>query len=784
MLARICLTSSYGRLGPHVAAGGDAHHAARRPSTPRPRKRSSAADVSMSRSLGTLRRRLSPSERSVAQRMGSAAFLAPLMGMVPERVRPPRMRIASMPALSHVGARARSEDFGGHERPRVPPRPPVLSYPRARPCAPAPSSPPPRCSCRRDRGRPRGSRGALARSPRLPRADRSRPPACGSSLPTPPPPASGTWACVTSYAFRPVALRDAETNAIALDVIEHQVTSDLVGGVGLWHRLHLGVDCRSCSTRPATSPRRGRTPAIGAYTAPARRRSAISGSTRSSPSCGPTAGRARRLRARARGAAEPAHRRHGLVHRRGRGQRTRRGCSRSTGSPALGVHGGARLHPARPPRGLRLRDRRRRRVLEPLRQRDPLRPRRELPAPGARHRPEGPDDLVPRDERPPARGPLAPFKSTAASSLTARRGGPRRRRAGRLGARRRRDLADRRGGRRAGAGMLSVSWAPRDHDRDGDGIPDDVDQCPDLPEDFDGFQDADGCPDVDNDGDGIPDKLDKCPNSQEDFDGYQDADGCPDPDHDGDGIPDDRGRLPRRPGPARPRTPRRTAAPIRDSDGDGIPDDERRLPRRARRPPDATPSSTAAPPDRTRRRRHPRPRGRLPRRVRAAERRPRGERLPRSGHRTGTPSRRRRQVPERARDVERLPGRRRLPRRGAPGQGQEDRHRQARAEGGVDRGRAGHRVQAHQRDRGAEPAHAPRGRQRAGPAPWLEGARRRAPRVEHGRRERHPGGCPSQGDRGSAAALRALGSGRRDGDVGCSEERARAPRSSVSASSS
>src|SRR5262249_43456601 len=56
-------------------------------------------------------------------------------------------------------------------------------------------------------------------------------------------------------------------------------------------------------------------------------------------------------------------------------------------------------------------------------------------------------------------------------------------------------------------GLLSVSWAPRAHDRDGDGIPDDVDQCPDLPEDKDGFQDADGCPDGDNDDDGIPDKV-------------------------------------------------------------------------------------------------------------------------------------------------------------------------------------------------------------------------------------------------------------------------------------
>jgi hypothetical protein len=49
-------------------------------------------------------------------------------------------------------------------------------------------------------------------------------------------------------------------------------------------------------------------------------------------------------------------------------------------------------------------------------------------------------------------------------------------------------------------------------DRDGDGIPDDLDKCPDAPEDRDGFEDEDGCPDPDNDQDGIPDIRDQCPN--------------------------------------------------------------------------------------------------------------------------------------------------------------------------------------------------------------------------------------------------------------------------------
>ncbi len=38
-----------------------------------------------------------------------------------------------------------------------------------------------------------------------------------------------------------------------------------------------------------------------------------------------------------------------------------------------------------------------------------------------------------------------------------------------------------------------------------------------TPEDFDGFQDDDGCPDIDNDRDGIPDSLDQCPNEAEDY---------------------------------------------------------------------------------------------------------------------------------------------------------------------------------------------------------------------------------------------------------------------------
>jgi outer membrane protein OmpA-like peptidoglycan-associated protein/opacity protein-like surface antigen len=87
-------------------------------------------------------------------------------------------------------------------------------------------------------------------------------------------------------------------------------------------------------------------------------------------------------------------------------------------------------------------------------------------------------------------------------------------------------------------GLVGVTFKFGSTDKDGDGIPNKHDQCPEEPEDFDGFQDADGCPDHDNDGDGIPDATDQCPNEAEDVDGYQDQDGCPDPDNDGDGIAD------------------------------------------------------------------------------------------------------------------------------------------------------------------------------------------------------------------------------------------------------
>ncbi len=65
-------------------------------------------------------------------------------------------------------------------------------------------------------------------------------------------------------------------------------------------------------------------------------------------------------------------------------------------------------------------------------------------------------------------------------------------------------------------------------DSDGDGIPDVRDLCRRKPEDFDAFQDKDGCPEPDNDGDGFLDVEDGCPNDPETVNGWADDDGCPD----------------------------------------------------------------------------------------------------------------------------------------------------------------------------------------------------------------------------------------------------------------
>ena len=105
-------------------------------------------------------------------------------------------------------------------------------------------------------------------------------------------------------------------------------------------------------------------------------------------------------------------------------------------------------------------------------------------------------------------------------------------------------------------------------DKDGDGIPDKEDQCPDDPEDKDQFEDANGCPDPDNDKDGVLDTADQCPLDAEDKDLFQDLDGCPDPDNDKDGILDTADKCPLEP-EDKDDFQDEDGCPELDNDGDG-----------------------------------------------------------------------------------------------------------------------------------------------------------------------------------------------------------------------
>ena len=158
--------------------------------------------------------------------------------------------------------------------------------------------------------------------------------------------------------------------------------------------------------------------------------------------------------------------------------------------------------------------------------------------------------------------------------------------------------------------MAMAEWAPgADEDRDGDGIPDREDACPDQK----GVRSADpaknGCPEVvvapvkptDRDNDGIPDMNDACPdvpgvqtsdpatNGCRDTDGdgiFDPKDACPTekgapsndptlngcPDTDGDGIFDKQDACPTEPGP-KSDDPKKNGCPIGDKDKDGIKDD-------------------------------------------------------------------------------------------------------------------------------------------------------------------------------------------------------------------
>jgi outer membrane protein OmpA-like peptidoglycan-associated protein len=121
----------------------------------------------------------------------------------------------------------------------------------------------------------------------------------------------------------------------------------------------------------------------------------------------------------------------------------------------------------------------------------------------------------------------------------------------------------------------ALAWTPLPRsvtarvDDDGDRIPGGVDICPDEPEDGDGFQDDDGCPDLDNDLDGVLDATDRCADEPEDRDAFQDEDGCAEGDNDGDGVADSTDLCPTI-GEDRDGHADDDGCPDEDNDGDGV----------------------------------------------------------------------------------------------------------------------------------------------------------------------------------------------------------------------
>lgn len=108
-------------------------------------------------------------------------------------------------------------------------------------------------------------------------------------------------------------------------------------------------------------------------------------------------------------------------------------------------------------------------------------------------------------------------------------------------------------------------------DRDGDGVIDQDDACPDMPGVRSAERAKNGCP-PDRDGDGIIDHDDACP----DVPGVRSTEpgknGCP-PDRDGDGIIDSEDACPDVPGPASQEASKNGCPlPPPDRDGDGIAD--------------------------------------------------------------------------------------------------------------------------------------------------------------------------------------------------------------------
>ena len=115
------------------------------------------------------------------------------------------------------------------------------------------------------------------------------------------------------------------------------------------------------------------------------------------------------------------------------------------------------------------------------------------------------------------------------------------------------------------AGIKIPIYQPKVKDRDGDGIKDKVDDCPEKP----GPSENNGCPWPDTDGDSVLDKDDNCIEEA----GPEENQGCPWPDTDKDGLLDKDDSCPEEAGPIENK-----GCPWPDKDGDSVLDKDDQCP--------------------------------------------------------------------------------------------------------------------------------------------------------------------------------------------------------------
>ncbi|GAA4272287.1 DUF5723 family protein [Aquimarina gracilis] len=126
-------------------------------------------------------------------------------------------------------------------------------------------------------------------------------------------------------------------------------------------------------------------------------------------------------------------------------------------------------------------------------------------------------------------------------------------------------LGDKTKGADVYAGLKIPVYQSRPKDKDGDGVLDKVDECPETA----GPEENYGCPWPDTDGDTVLDKDDQCPEEA----GEVENNGCPWPDTDGDGLLDKDDSCPQVAGPQE-----NYGCPWPDTDGDGVLDKDDNCP--------------------------------------------------------------------------------------------------------------------------------------------------------------------------------------------------------------